>query len=120
MLVVEDEPQICRLLADGLESDGLDAVCVSTDRQAYEALRHQTTFACMIVDVNLGTGTTGFDVARFARTIDPQLPVIFVSGGTTAESVEAHGVPGGLFLEKPFDLADLLGQVHKLIGDNDD
>jgi predicted esterase len=35
----------------------------------------------MIVDVTLGTGTTGFDVARFARQLDPHLAVIYVRPG---------------------------------------
>src|SRR3954468_16631586 len=102
VLVVEDEPHICELLSDLLQGDGLDAHCVQTDRGAYEALQHDRSFACMIVDVNLRTGTTGYDVARYARRIDPSLPVIYVSGQTSQDSFKANGVPGSLFLEKPF------------------
>jgi DNA-binding response OmpR family regulator len=120
VLVVEDEPEICDLLADMLEDDGYRAVCVRSDRAAYEALQHQSGFACMIVDVNLGSGTTGYDVARFARRSDPELAVIYVSGQISRASVEANGVPGGLFLEKPFTPGDLLARLRKLVGDNDD
>jgi DNA-binding response OmpR family regulator len=74
----------------------------------------------MVVDVNLGAGTTGYDVARFARRIDPELAVIFVSGQTSRASFEANGVPGSLFLEKPFTVQDVLVRLRKLVGDNDD
>ena len=120
MLVVEDEGRICELLSDILEADGFAAHCVQTDRGAYEALQHDRAFACMIVDVNLGSGTTGYDVARFARRIDQGLPVIFVSGQSSPDSFKAHGVAGALFLAKPFTGGELLDQVHKLVGDNDD
>lgn len=120
VLVVEDETQICELLKDILAEDGRRPHCVQTDREAYEALRHMRAFSCMIVDVNLGSGTTGYDVARFAREIDPALPVIYVSGQTSEDSFVKNGVPGSLFLPKPFTPADLLERVHKLTGDNDD
>jgi DNA-binding response OmpR family regulator len=120
VLVVEDEPRICELLSDMLEADGFHPHCVQTDRGAYEALQHDRNFACMIVDVNLGSGTTGYDVARFARRIDAALPVIFVSGQTSPVSLQANGVAGALFLAKPFTADELLDQVRKLVGDNDD
>ncbi len=120
VLVVEDEGEVCSLIADMLEAEGFQPHCVNSDQEAFEALRHQRPYGCMIVDVNLGVGATGYDVARFARTIDPALPVIFVSGQTTAESLRANGVPGSLFVPKPFSAADLLDQVYRLLGDNDD
>jgi len=120
VLVVEDESPICELLSDMLAMEGFRAHCVQTDRGAYDALQHDRTYACMIVDVNLGSGTTGYDVARFARQIDPALPVIFVSGQTSPASFKANGVPGGLFLAKPFTAPELLERVRMLVGDNDD
>jgi DNA-binding response OmpR family regulator len=120
VLVVEDEPGVCELLSDMLEADGFQSHCVQTDRGAYEALRHDRSFACMIVDVNLGSGTTGYDVARFARQIDQALPVIYVSGQTSPKSFAANGVPGSLFLAKPFTMDELLDPLRKLVGDNDD
>jgi DNA-binding NtrC family response regulator len=119
VLVVEDEPHICELLAEILSDDGFGPVCVQSDRGAYEALQHDRPFACMIIDVNLGSGTTGYDVARFARRIDPGLAVIFVSGQTSKASFEANGVPGSLFVEKPFTAPDVVDQLRKLVGDND-
>lgn len=120
VLVVEDEHEVCALLTEFLEDDGFRACCVQTAEQAYTALRRGEEFACMIVDVNLGAGHTGYDVARFARTIDPQLPVIFVSGQTSPDSFRAHAVPGGLLVPKPFTAAELMAELVKLVGQNDD
>lgn len=120
VLVVEDEPHICELMFDILRDGGFEPVCVRSDRGAYEALQHTDTFASLIVDVNLGSGTTGYDVARFARRSDPELAVIYVSGQTSDASLEANGVAGGLFLAKPFTACELLEELRKLIGDDDD
>jgi DNA-binding response OmpR family regulator len=120
VLVVEDESQICELLSDMLQADGFEPHCVQTDRGAYQALQHDRAFACMVVDVNLGSGTTGYDVARYARRIDPALPVIYVSGQTSPGSFNANGVPGSLFVAKPFTAEELLARVRMLVGDNDD
>lgn len=120
VLIVEDEREICALLTDIMETEGFETKCVQSDREAYEALEHNAAYACMVIDVNLGTGTTGYDVARFARQIDPALPVIFVSGQTSPESFEKFGVPGSLFLPKPFTANEVMERVNMLIGDNDD
>ena len=119
VLVVEDEREICELLSDIVAEQGLEPDCVRNDRDAYAALRARPRYACMIVDVNLGSGTTGYDVARFARAIRPQLPVIYVSGQTSEASYRANGVPGSLFVPKPFTADEILQRIHKLTGDND-
>ncbi len=111
---------ICELLSETLEGEGFEPCCVQTDKEAYDALRAHRGFACMIVDVNLGSGTTGYDVARFARTIDPALPIIYVSGQTSESSFKVNGVTGALFIPKPFSPGELMERVSMLVGDNDD
>jgi DNA-binding response OmpR family regulator len=120
ILVVEDNAQVCELINDILEAAGFPADCVQSDRTAYERLRRGARYACMLVDVNLGSGTTGYDVARFAREIDPGLPVIYVSGQTSPQSMQVNGVPGALFVEKPFTPNELIDAVRILVGHNDD
>jgi len=121
VLIVEDEPEMCALLSDIVGDDGFAAHCVQSDRAAYAALRGlRDDCACMIVDVNLGSGTTGYDVARFARRLRPELPVIFVSGQTSELSYQSNGVPGSLFVPKPFTPGELIDRVRKLVGDNDE
>jgi DNA-binding response OmpR family regulator len=120
VLIVEDEAPICELIADILEAEGFEPVCVNRDEEAFDALRERAAFACVVVDVNLRAGMTGYDVARFARTLDPALPVVFVSGESTEKSIQANGVEGSLFVPKPFTADELMAKVHMLVGDNDD
>src|SRR5688572_1768316 len=100
VLIVEDEPAICELMSDVLDAAGFQACCVDSDRAAYALLSEPRSFAAVIVDVNLGVGVTGFDVARFARKQDPKVPVLFVSGQASEKSFKAFGVAGAAFLPK--------------------
>jgi CheY-like chemotaxis protein len=119
VLVVEDEPHICELIADILQPEGFEAVCVNTDTEAFESLRAGGPFACLVVDVNLRQGQTGFDVARFARGLTPDLPIVFTSGEASHSSFDAHGVPGALFVAKPFSAQDMIDKINVLVGDGE-
>jgi DNA-binding response OmpR family regulator len=112
ILVVEDDHHICALITDILEGAGLEAECVRNDRSAYAIIPTLPTIAALVVDVNLGAGTTGFDVARFARQVIPLLPVLYVTGEASADSFQAFGVPDSDFLEKPFTANELLAKLQ--------
>lgn len=111
VLVVDDDPLVCELIQNILLEVRFDAVCVGDDRAAYRLLPTLPTFQAMVVDVNLGRGATGFDVARFARQIIPGLPVLYVTGEASPEAFRVHSVPGGGFLQKPFDADELLAAL---------
>jgi DNA-binding response OmpR family regulator len=112
ILVVEDDHSICALIADILEGAGLETECVQNDRSAYAIIPTLPTIAALVVDVNLGAGTTGFDVARFARQVIPDLPVLYVTGEASPDSFKAFGVPESDFLEKPFTASELLARLQ--------
>lgn len=116
VLVVDDDPHTCELVVDILRHVGLATVCANSDEEAYQIISSPLPLKALVVDVNLGAGTTGFDVARFARQAFPTLPVIYVTGEATHESFLAFGVPDSVFIEKPFDLDELAEAVLKRVG----
>lgn len=111
ILVVEDDAAVGTLIAEVLAHAELEAVCVQTDAAAYAALE-SGAFHGLVVDVNLGRGATGYDVARFARQAAPDLPVVYVSGEASPETSQAAGVPDSDFLVKPFEPADLVATLR--------
>jgi DNA-binding response OmpR family regulator len=111
VLVVDDDRNVCALLCDAFEDQGLEADCCATDAEAYQRLARPPLPDALVVDINLRAGTTGFDVARFARRQNEHIVVVFVSGAVTPESHEAHGVPGSEFFEKPIVLGDVAATV---------
>ena len=88
VLVVEDDPSVGDMVTELLHSEGYEVVCALDDSGAYDALRDQgETFDALVLDIDLGEGTTGFDIARFGRSVKPEVGVIFISGRGGAASV---------------------------------
>lgn len=115
ILLVEDEPEVCAFLSDELAAAGYETVCVVNDQAAYDALDSDwRSFRAVILDVNLGKGTTGFDVARYARGLRADIPVIFTTGFNAEGSVERYGVPNSLFVAKPFTGGDMVAAIEAL------
>ncbi|HEX8570900.1 MAG TPA: response regulator [Caulobacteraceae bacterium] len=112
VLVVEDEPEVCDIIQQQLGQEGYEVVCACNDDMAYQTLQTEArSFKALIIDINLGKGTTGFDVARHARRLNPAVPVVYVTGGDPS-TVETHGVAGAALVLKPFDREDLLGALQ--------
>lgn len=78
LLVVEDDPMTRGLLADVLESAGFEVVSVST---AADARRAAAVFDPdgLVLDVDLGPGPNGFDVADAMLAAYPHLGVLFLT-----------------------------------------
>ena len=72
-------------------------------------------FRALVTDVELKSKLTGWDVARHARTITPELPVIYAT--STAHDWEALGVPNSLLITKPFAPAQIVTAVAQLLNE---
>ena len=116
MLVVDDDQGLLALICEDLQKQGLSCAGARSDREAYKLLASQPAFAAVVVDVNLGTGTTGFDVARRARQITPQIRVVYISGDANAQSWMTFGVPSSDYVSKPFPLERLAGLLRHDLG----
>ncbi|HKR90129.1 MAG TPA: response regulator [Phenylobacterium sp.] len=114
ILLVEDETFIAEMIQDALEERGLAVKSAHTDRSAYALLEGEArSFEVLIADVNLGPGTTGFDVARRARALHPDLKVVYISGH--AAHLQKQGVEGSVMFPKPFYPDELADQIVALM-----
>lgn len=104
VLVVDDDTGLLALLREDLQKQGLVCSCARSDREAYKLLASEPPFEAIIVDVNLRQGTTGFDVARRARQVTPQIRVVYMSGDANARHWMSFGVPSSDYISKPFAL----------------
>lgn len=117
VLVVDDEDEILAMIGAALSESGHQPTLARTDVEAYRHLDLEAeSYDAVIVDVNLGSGTTGFDVARYARRSDPYLPVVYVTGYGRA-SVGRFGVYGARVLEKPFNGEQIVALLESVVQD---
>ena len=108
ILVVEDELLIAEWVAESLTEQGFD---VRTASNAGDALRQ---LACepidvLFTDINLPGSMDGATLARRAREMQPNLPVVYASARVGTLAPEAR-VPGAVLLGKPYG-AEALGRV---------
>jgi len=115
LLLVEDEPLISLAAHDALEAGGFTLVMAEDGDQAMKVLesRHQQ-LSGLITDVRLGSGPSGWDVARLAREVKPDLPVVYTTGDSAHEWT-AQGVPNSVMVQKPYAPAQLTTAISTLL-----
>ena len=102
---------LSRMLDELLQEEGLDVWSVPDDLSAYQVLSQEAKrFSVLLTDVNLGSGSDGFDIARRARGLNSGIQVIFISGYPV--DPRRFACEGGAFLTKPLDLDVLAGMVR--------
>jgi DNA-binding NtrC family response regulator len=120
ILLVEDAASEREILATAFEHRGVKVSAARNDAEAYTTIRSDALdgIAAVVTDVNLGRGTTGFDVARAARAAKPDLAVVYM----TAYEINTapHEVPDCLTLRKPLRLTEVADVVLSYLQARDD
>jgi two-component system OmpR family response regulator len=116
VLVVEDEALILELVRTALEDAGFPVLTAQDDEEAVSALEAVAArgLAAMVTDVRLGGGRTGWDIARRARELNPELPVLYVTGDSAHEWI-VQGVPRSTVMSKPFAAAQVVVALATLL-----
>jgi CheY-like chemotaxis protein len=116
ILVVEDDRLIQSIVEEALTDGGFETVIASSGERAMELLdASEAKFRVLVTDINLGRAKlSGWEVARHAREIDPDFPIVYMSGDS-AEDWASKGVPHSIMLAKPFAPAQLVTAVSQLL-----
>jgi two-component system OmpR family response regulator len=115
IMLVEDEIWILLDVESALEDAGFEVLGFKDAADAiakYEAA--PATFAGLVTDIRLGSGLTGWDIARHVRRITPTLPVVYISGHG-ASQWRSQGVPGSVLIEKPFVMTGVITSLAHLM-----
>ena len=70
--------------------------------------------SALVTDIRLKGDQDGWQVARRARELNPQLPVVYMSGDSAVEHT-SQGVPHSIMVQKPFAPAQIVTAVSTLI-----
>lgn len=116
ILLVDDDMQVRRVLAEQLESLGYAVLPAETAAEALTILRRGDAIDLLFTDMSLPAGMNGLELAQVARALRPALKVLYCSGcpseAITREAREDSAV--GL-LAKPFRRADLVRAVRGVL-----
>lgn len=115
ILVVDDDPEVARMLVTLLTFHGFEATCADSGERALEMLAERP-FQVVLLDVRL-PGMNGFETCSRIRSVHgPSLPVMILTAfGDTAAVRQALAAGADDFLHKPVDTAALTLKVRALL-----
>lgn len=113
ILVVEDDPDLRALLAQGLREEGYEVVQAIDGARALRAAAEDPD--ALILDVGL-PDADGRDVCRALRARGIRAPVIFLTArDAIPDRLSGFAVGGDDYLSKPFVFAELLARLQALL-----
>jgi excisionase family DNA binding protein len=117
VLVVDDEASIRDLLSKTLALAEYDVDTAADGTAALERLRQMNgAYNLMIADLRM-PGMDGLTLIREVKQINPQLPVIIITGFSTESSaIEAVNLGVAGYLTKPFRVPQVLAAAAKALG----
>ncbi len=116
VLVIDDEADIRELVSGILQDEGHQVRSARDADEALDAMKRRRP-ALVVLDIWLqGSRIDGLDLLGMFREIDPDIPVIVISGHGTIETAVAAIRKGAYdFIEKPFTADRLLVVVSRAI-----
>ena len=116
ILVVDDEPMALKLVQSILEKRGFEVVISTSPSQALEIFQElQDRIELLISDIVMPE-MDGTKLASRIVKMNPELPVLFMSGFVTEHEVEMAGdLTQFAFIRKPFRPATLVQAVQKML-----
>ena len=108
VLLVEDEYLISEWVAESLAEQGF-AVCTATNGMDALQCLASVPVDILFTDINLAGSMDGMMLARRARELLPDLPVVYASGRGNTLDPQVR-VPGSTFVSKPY-VPSLIGRV---------
>jgi len=111
VLVIEDDPDIGRLIESSLESGNY--IITVTDSGADGLVMLQSiNYDLLILDLNL-PGIDGIEICRKVRKFNDTLPIFIVSGrDTEIDRVIGRELGADEYITKPFSARELKARVN--------
>jgi PAS domain S-box-containing protein len=120
ILVVEDNPEVRKLVRRQLTELGYTVYEASSGPDALQILRSGIELDLIFTDVVMPEGMTGYELARLARDLRPELKILFTSGYTAiGASQDGAARNAGPLLSKPYRKRDLAQFIRAALDEED-
>lgn len=113
VLLVDDEEEFIKTLAQRLEMRGLKVTGATRGEQAID-LADKQNFDAIVIDLAM-PGMDGLETLKRIKESHPDAEIIMLSGqGTVKKGIEAMKLGAEDFLEKPVDMNELLNKIGEM------
>jgi two-component system response regulator MprA len=115
VLVVDDDPNLLRMLRRGLVLAGYDVQALEDGESALRVVRDSPP-DLIVLDVMLPEPLDGLEVARRVRAAGADVPILMLTArGQVADKVAGFASGADDYLAKPFAFEELLARVGALL-----
>ena len=115
ILIIEDGEPIQAIVEDVLIEGGFEPAFAPSGEEAVTLLKGRLiNYRALVTDIHLKGRIDGWEVARQAREINPDFPIVYITGGS-ADKWPSRGVPNSILLAKPFAPAQLIAAVSNFL-----
>lgn len=114
ILLAEDDRNLGNLLKEYLEKKGYDTRLAVNGKEAYDLFSKNKFDLCML-DVMMPV-KDGFTLAREIRTMDKNVPIVFLTAKSMKEdTIEGFSVGADDYITKPFSMEELLLRITAIL-----
>jgi len=112
VLLVDDEAEFTQVLAERMESRGVDVDTAASGREALEKAKGKS-YDAIILDLSMPE-MDGIEILRHLIEDNPDLQVILLTGHATLQKgIDAIKLGAMDFLEKPAEIQKLMERVEQ-------
>lgn len=112
LLIVEDDPQLARLITSALEREGYSALLAIS---GLDAVQMAPQADLLVLDLGL-PGLGGLEVIRELREADWSLPILVVSAqGSEDMRIRALELGADDYLTKPMSIREMVARIRALL-----
>ena len=114
VLIVDDEPSICKALSMAMSRAGYDVIAAQSGESALAIIRNENVDV-MVIDLRI-PDMRGDVIFEVAAGLQPHLryQTLFITGDITDRALKLIAACKCHFLRKPFDLRDMQDAVAAL------
>ena len=114
ILVVDDDPRICRLLRRYLEKESYCVDTANGSQAMWRSLKSKS-YNLIILDLRLPGGEDGLSLARRLRS-QTDISLIMLTGrSNSADKIVGLEMGADDYITKPFDRRELLARIRSVL-----
>lgn len=118
IMVVEDEPEIRELVATSLAVEGFQVLCAEDAADALRQLGDHPEVELLFTDILMPGDLHGFDLARRARQIKPDIKLLYTSGYALAAAIgKSMPIEEARMVNKPYRLEQLIDEIRRALAE---
>jgi PAS domain S-box-containing protein len=114
VLIAEDDAMVRKYVTSQVGSLGYQTIAMPDGKSALEFLRGDTEVDLLFTDIAMEGGMDGIELAILARTMKPDLPVLFTSGHAEQHQERLSAIEA-MLLRKPYRKKELADNLRKAL-----